>query len=302
MTRVGCASWIAAVAWLHAATATADPLPGTGLGPLESSLSMGELGAPRSATAESRFGVSAIWARGRVTTVDGEIVNHGLSLFLEAHLEFLDVFEVGLDVEALQFVSEDVPAGTLHRADRISSDFGFLVPRFKATFFSLPWLDLAAGVGVLLPTSSSDSYADPRPIGFDPTLLAAIRPLPWLSVHLSLPFVVDLGVDDSGATARADVYFCPSLGVTALPWREIGGFAEIRAEWWLDAAEVVDPLGHVQREADTLQLLSVAFGLRSFPIPELLLEAAALIPGAGARFERLDVGVAFRAAYVPDWF
>jgi len=284
-----------ALALTFAATAAAQDEEAAsapyGLGPFEVGPAprVGGLGSPRSAVPETRFGVLLHWLMQSQSTPVGDVSGHVLGLILEGHLELLDVLEVGVDIEALQYWKVDAPTGW-PQGDRDDADFGFVTPRVKFAFLHGDMYTLSFGLGVGLPTGTGPQFEHNTPIGLDPGLHFALRLLDMISINASVPVLVAMNVPDEG-DMRVDTFLEPSVGVAVMPLDFIGGFLDLGFHIWADAGG----------DADAFQSLNLIFGVRSKFMPWMMGEVGAIIPVAGDYADLYGFGMGFRIVANPDF-
>ncbi len=262
-----------------------------GLGPLEMSPVplIGNVGAPRSAVPETRFGVLLHWLMQSQSTPAGDISGHLMSLVLEAHLELLDVLEVGVDVEALQYAKVDVPTGSLEPSPDYA-DFGFVTPRVKFAFLRGDMYTLSFGFGVALPTGSSPRFDNNTPIALDPGLYFALRLLDMISINLSCPVSVFMDIPSSGSTSY-NTFIMPTAGITVMPIDFIGGVLDLQFNIWADPDE----------GSSSFNAMNLLIGARSNFLPWIMAELGAIIPLAGDVADVYDFGLGFRIVATPDF-
>jgi hypothetical protein len=265
-----------------------------GLGPLEFAPLplVGNVGAPRSAVPETRFGVGLHWMMASEGTPAGDTSMHLLGLLLEAHLELLGVLEVGVDVEALRYMARSSPAG-----DDSSTEFGFITPRVKFAFLNYDMFTMSFGLGVALPTGSGEQFDAVTPIGLDPGLFAAFRLLDMISINVSLPFPVWISIPDEGDTTTRAL-FTPQAGVTVMPIDYIGGFVDLQLQILFNPETPTDP---TEPTPDKFQLMNVIIGARSNFLPWMMGEIGAIIPVAGDLADTQDFGLGIRIVATPDF-
>ncbi|MBI5488372.1 MAG: hypothetical protein HY905_13650 [Deltaproteobacteria bacterium] len=257
------------------------------LGPFEFAPStvMGNLAAPRATSPETRLGIALQWRTDSGTDAAGLPTRDNLlGLLIEAHLELFGFLEVGVDFEV--FDHHDTTS-----SNPGSDDFGFVVPRAKVLVLPLDWLDIAVGIGILLPTTTYESYESVHPLAFDPGLYIAYRPLTWLSINVTLPIVFWLQFPDSGT--EGSYFFSPTIGATVMPLDFIGGFVDLQFHVQLD-----EPIGAA---TDPLRSFNLMAGARSRPINWLLLEAGVIVPLAGQDVENAEIGIGARISATPDF-
>jgi hypothetical protein len=264
-----------------------------GLGPLEfaPTAGTGNVGAPRSAVPETRFGIGLHWVTYSESVLGGDYTLNGLGLLLEAHLELLDVLEVGVDIEAMQYASIDTPAGS-----DSTKDFGFITPRVKFAFVNTDMFTLAFGLGVALPTASGDQWDTVTPLALDPGLFAAFRLFGIVSINGSLSFPTWILVPDSGDT-QTEAFFTPQVGVTVMPIPYIGGFVDFQFHVYLNPDQPTDP---ADPRVDNFQLMNLILGVRSMFLPWMMGEIGAIIPLAGDISDHEDFGLGIRIVAMPD--
>ncbi|MBI5500542.1 MAG: hypothetical protein HY907_09880 [Deltaproteobacteria bacterium] len=250
---------------------------------------MGNLGAPRATSPETRLGVALQWRTDSMDILGVSTRDNILGLLIEAHLELFGFLEVGVDFEV--FDHHDSDATGMPTSD----DFGFVVPRAKVLVLPLDWLDIAVGVGILLPTTTYESYESVHPLAFDPGVYIAYRPLTWLSINATIPIVFWLQFPDSGTDDF--YYFSPTLGATVMPLDFIGGFVDLQFHVWMNPPDLPAPAS----SPDPLQALNLMIGGRSRPLEWLLLEAGVIVPLAGQRLENADIGIGVRISATPDF-
>lgn len=273
-----------------AAPAGAEPgADAKGLGPLEFAPEPlgGNLGAPRAAVPETRFGMGLHWVMGGESTAGGDVERHGLSWLALGQLELFEWLEVGLELELLQHNQVDYPQPS--PVPNLETDeFGFLTPRVKAAFLTGDVITLAAGFGLMLPTAGGREGR--LPIGLDPGFHFQARPLEMLSINFSLPFVLRFDVPDEGPVVK-NFFIDPAVGVAVMPIDYIGGFVDAQLELWLNPDE----------GAEIFRLCNLVLGARSQFLPWMMAEVGAIIPLAGDVYDELaDFGLAFRIAATPD--
>jgi hypothetical protein len=264
-----------------------------GLGPFEVAPGplYGNVGAPRSAVPETRFGVLLDWRMVGQPITGGERAGHYLGLLLEGHIELFDVLEIGVDAEVMQYASVSVPAGSLTSGEDYT-EFGFVTPRVKFAFLRGDMYTLSFGFGVLLPTTSSPAFAGVTPLGFDPGLYFGLRLLDMISINLSLPVVLDVRIPDADADpTRIDTCLMPSAGVTVMPIDFIGGFVDMQFSIWADAGD----------NQDHFQAMNLIIGARSNFLPWMMGEIGAIIPLAGNMADVYDFGLGIRFVATPDF-
>jgi hypothetical protein len=261
-----------------------------GLGPLEVAPAplVGNIGAPRSAVPETRFGVLLHWLMQSEGTPAGDVSGHVLGLVLEGHIELFDVLEVGVDVEALEYAKIDYPAGTL--PDQDSAEFGFVTPRVKFAFLRGDMYTLSFGFGVALPTGTGSRFESSTPLGLDPGLYFALRFLDMISINLSLPVALMLTIPDAGDT-YLDTFLTPTAGITVMPIDFIGGFLDMQFNIYADAPDGVDKFN----------AMTLIVGARSNFLPWMMGEIGAIIPLAGDFSDRYDFGLGIRLVATPDF-
>jgi hypothetical protein len=268
----------------------ADEAP-YGLGPFEVAPGplYGNVGAPRSAVPETRFGVLLDWRMVSDSAPGGEVSGHELGLLLEGHIELFDVVEVGVDAEVLQYASVSAPTGT---AGADYTEFGFVTPRVKIAIARGDMYTLSFGLGVLLPTATGSAYSATTPIGFDPGLYFGLRFLDMVSINLSVPVVLDVRIPDSGDTA-INTFLTPSAGVTVMPIDFIGGFVDMQFRIWADAPD----------GAEYLNAMNLIVGARSNFLPWMMGEIGAIIPLAGDMADQFasNFGLGIRLVATPDF-
>ncbi|MBN1771972.1 MAG: hypothetical protein JXB32_11955 [Deltaproteobacteria bacterium] len=261
---------------------------GKGLGPLEYAPEPrgGNLGAPRAAIPETRMGMGLHWVMGGESTSGGDVARHDLAWLVVGQLELFEWLEVGLELELLQHHEVYYPQPS-PVADEESDEFGFLAPRIKAAFLTGDVITLAAGVGLMLPTAGG---RDALPLGIDPGFHFQARPIEMLSINFSLPFVLRFDVPDAGDTVKS-FFIDPTVGVAVMPVDFIGGFVDAQLAVWLNP----DP------GAKHLRLVNLVLGVRSRPLPWMMVELGAIVPVAGDIYDKLaDFGLGFRIAATPD--
>ena len=262
-----------------------------GLGPFEVAPGplYGNVGAPRSAVPETRFGVLLDWRMVSEGTPVGEVSGHRLGLLLEGHIELFDVLEIGVDAEVMQYSKVDVPTGSPVPGEDYT-EFGFVTPRVKIAVLRGDMYTLSFGLGVLLPTTSSPVFNAKTPLGFDPGLYFGLRLLDMISINLSLPVVLDVRIPDAGDTT-IDTFLTPSAGVTVMPIDFIGGFVDMQFRIWADAGA----------SGDYFSAMNLIIGARSNFLPWMMGEIGAIIPLAGAMADVYDFGLGIRFVATPDF-
>jgi hypothetical protein len=260
-----------------------------GLGPFEFAPEplAGNLGAPRAAVPETRFGMGLHWVMGGESTSGGDVERHGLSWLAIGQLELFEWLEVGLELELLQHSSVDFPQPSpLPNVD--SNEFGFLTPRIKAAFMTGDVITLAAGFGLMLPTAGGRE--DRLPLGLDPGFYFQARPIEMLSINFSLPFVLRFDIPDEGDVVQ-NYFIEPSVGVAVMPIDYIGGFIDAQLALWLNPDE----------GAENFRLCNLLIGARSQFLPWMMAELGVIIPVAGDIYDQqADFGLGFRIAATPD--
>jgi hypothetical protein len=271
-----------------------DETPSTQfLGPFEFAPQtlMGNLAAPRAATPETRLGVALQWRRDSSSFGAGDLVENLLGLLVEAHLEMFDFLEIGVDFEIFNYHGSTSGGST-----STTNDFGFITPRIKVLVLPLGYLDIAVGTGVLLPTTTYEFYESNLPVAFDPGAYIAYRPLPWISINATVPFIFWFMVPDTGDTTD-DYFFAPTLGATLMPLDFIGGFADLQFYVWMNP----ESPGPGLPTPEPLRILNLMAGVRSRPIDWLFLEAGVIVPLAGQQVENSDIGFGARISATPDF-
>ena len=231
-----------------------------------------------------------------------------IALFIEAHIVVIDRLELGVDVELLHWMNFRY---SWEPTDEVS--FGFFTLRAKAVVHRSQHVLLAAGAGLLLPTSSSKLWKSTNLIGLDPGLYLMLRPLDWLSVNISFPVVLQIipqgdetTEDPDEGRDRTDVWLAPSVGVAAMPLSWLGAFADAQVHAWMD------PRKNIEYDYPMFIQLSITAGIRLRPFDWLLAEVAVVVPAYGQRsgdggainghieyYPGWDVGLATRIAITP---
>jgi hypothetical protein len=216
---------------------------------------------------------------------DGQVTADWLTVLIEAHFEMFEALEVGIDIEALQHLQ--LSAGETQS----ESEFGFVTPRVKYAFVRGPMTTIAAGMGVMLPTSSAETWDHAHPIALDPAFFLAVRPVDLLSLNVSLPVTVLIPVED--AEADPHVFLTPTVGVAAMPLEYIGGFIDIQFHIWAASPPPVD-------DAGPFRAMNLFLGARSRFLPLMMAEVGAIVPLAGDYAEVADFGLGVRLVATPD--
>ncbi len=297
---------LARAGWLDEGGA-GDEAAGRGRGPVELAPAAlpGNLGAPRSAEPETRFGASLRYREFLTAGEYGGTFNRQLVVTVEAQLALPLGIEAGLDVDAFYYHDRGLGSPEYDDSPPPAMGFGFVVLRGKKVIFANDVLRLTAGVGFLVPAAASEAPEgslsgtgefDGRRTRFaaDPAAYLAYRPARWISFNVSLPFVLAWdGFPRAGD--RGTYVFAPSAGIATLWWDVFGialdGQAAVRLDVD-DAREEGVPVG-----------AQASFGFRWWIVHLLLLEAAGQFAvGDFAGADVLGYGVFFRLAATPDLF